>query len=306
MKKNWYGLVDIGIVHSMAYPVTLKGEGPVVETALVIASDEFFNAIEIRRLSDPVLKEKLKKVLKISGIRVIIAGQPTLLIDRLNLNSEDEQERKKAVDDVKSSIDEAVYFGAEKVVVLSGPCPSEDKRENAERLLIMSLKESAKYAKGKNVILSLETFDDKVDKKCLVGNTKQAVRIAEEIKKEYDNFGLTIDLSHLPLLNESPKAALTEAKKVLNHVHIGNCFIKDKSSPYYGDQHPRFSLTGSENNTELLADFLRNLFLTGYLTENMDVLPGIVSMEVKPLPGESSELVIADAKRVWEKAWSLI
>jgi len=49
------------------------------------------------------------------------------------------------------------------------------------------------------------------------------------------------------------------------------------------------------------ADFLKVLFDIGYLGEGE---PKIVSFEVKPLPGESSELVIANAKRTLNEAWA--
>lgn len=306
MKESWYGLVNVGIIHPMIYPATIKGEGPFLETVTAIANDGFFGAIEIRRPSDASIKEKLKKVLEVSGIKVIIAGQPPLLVGKLNLNSESVDERKKAIEDVKKSIDDAVYFGAEKVIVLSGPHPGEEKKEEATRILIGSLKELSAYAKNKGKIFSLETFDTKIDKKCLIGSTKDSVAVAEEVKKEHDNFGLTMDLSHLPLLQETSKQALNTAKKYINHIHVGSCYVKDKGSPAYGDQHPRFGFPGGENNVESLADFIKNLFAIGYLSKLPKTNPPVLSFEVKPLPDESPEGVIANTKRVWQEAWAMI
>ncbi|MEI6845558.1 MAG: TIM barrel protein [Candidatus Firestonebacteria bacterium] len=153
MKELWHGYVDIGLIHSMAYPATGKGDGPFVETLRNISNDLFFGAVEIRRPADAQTKEKAKKITEVSGIRVVLAGQPPLLGGKLNLNAENNEERKKAIEDVKKSIDDAVYFSAEKVIVLSGPHPGAEKKETALKLLIESLKELSAYAKEKNKIL---------------------------------------------------------------------------------------------------------------------------------------------------------
>jgi sugar phosphate isomerase/epimerase len=272
----------------------------------MIARDNFFGAIEFVRIGSPELKASVIKILDTADIRKIIAGQPPLLAGKLDINSENETERKKAVADVKISIDDAAWFGAEKTVILSGPMPAEGKKETARKALIASLNELAAYAEEKGTVLSLETFDETVDKKCFAGNSKFSAGIAEEIRKKHPGFGLALDLSHLPLLKESPAAAIEAAKKVLNHVHIGNCYIKERSLAVYGDNHPRYSFPGAENSVEDLAEFLRQLFKAGYLKGTPSAEPPIVSFEVKPQQDEEPELVIADAKRVWCKAWALL
>ena len=118
-----------------------------------------------------------------------------------------------------------------------------------------------------------------------------------------ENFGLLVDLSHAPLLGEAPREALLPVKPYLVHAHVGNCFTADTDSPAYGDQHPRFSYPGSPNGVNELAEFLRALFEIGYLAEGKQP---VVSFEVKPLPGESSEVVLADAKRTMNQAWALV
>jgi hypothetical protein len=37
----------IGLIHFMAYPSTIKGEGPIEETIRKIAVDDYFDAIEV-------------------------------------------------------------------------------------------------------------------------------------------------------------------------------------------------------------------------------------------------------------------
>ena len=49
MDISWDGICTLSIVHFMAYPETIKGEGPIVETVTKIAEDDFFTGIEIMK-----------------------------------------------------------------------------------------------------------------------------------------------------------------------------------------------------------------------------------------------------------------
>ena len=170
--------------------------------------------------------------------------------------------------------------------------------------MISSAKEICDYAKSKGDLgITLEVFDQKIDKKCLIGPTKDARMVAEEVRKNFDNFGLMVDLSHLPLLGETPAQAIMPVKDYLVHAHMGNCILKDKEHPGYGDQHPRFGIKGGENDVKELTEYLKVLLDIGFLNPQN---PPIVSFEVKPLADESSEVVIANAKRVLREAWAKI
>jgi len=89
-------------------------------------------------------------------------------------------------------------------------------------------------------------------------------------------------------------------KDYLVHAHMGNCILKDKEHPGYGDQHPRFGIKGGENDVKELTEYLKVLLNIGFLNPQN---PPIVSFEVKPLADKSSEVVIANAKRVLREAW---
>ncbi len=151
------------------------------------------------------------------------------MIKKLNLNSFDEEERKKAVSEVKAGIGEAYEIGAKSLAFLSGTDPGGQEREKALTLLVSSIKEICDYAKSKGDLgITLEVFDQEIDKKCLIGPTEDARMVAEEVRKKFDNFGLMVDLSHLPLLNETPAQAIMPIKDYLVHAHMGNCIMRDK------------------------------------------------------------------------------
>ena len=299
MQESMYKYMKVGIIHPMAYPSTIMGDGPVVETITKIAEDDFFTAIEITWIRDPAVRAKAREVLVISGLAVGYAAQPPVLITPLNANSLDEGERRNAVDVLKGQIDEAHYMGAERIAFLSGKDPGSERRAAAVAALVKSTRELCDYAEAKGMGVTLETFDRIIDKKALIGPSKEAAAFADEVDRK--NFGLMVDLSHLPLLDESPEQCAEAVREHLVHLHAGNCVMKDESHPAYGDAHPRFGIEGGENNVEELAAFLKAFMDIGFLDGKSQPF---MSFEVKPMEGESSEVVIANAKRVLRQAWA--
>jgi sugar phosphate isomerase/epimerase len=244
----------------------------------------------------------VKALLAASHLTVGYGAQPCLLSQKLNLNHFDAAERKKAVGQVKACIDEAAEVGAEAVAVLSGADPGA-RREEAFALLVSSVKELCGYAKTKRLRFVLESFDSKYDKKCLIGPAKDALALCKAVRKEYKDFGIMVDLSHLPIQDETPMQVFGTLKKEnIAHIHIGNA-VKQTGHPAYGDQHPRFGLPGGENDVPQLVEFLKALFEIGYLGKGRRP---VVAFEVKPLPGETSGAVIASAKRTLLEAWALV
>lgn len=304
MQESMYKFMKVGLIHFMAYPQTMKGEGPILETLQKIAEDDFFTAVEISWMKDTKVREEAKRLLETSHMVVAYGAQPTLLVNKLDINSLDEEERKKAIQQLKDDVDEAYELRAKGLAFLSGKDPGDEKREKALELLVSSTKEICDYAKSKgDLTIALEVFDQDIDKKCLIGPANMAKKYAEMMRKECDNFGLMVDLSHLPLLGESPEEAILPIKDYIIHAHMGNCIVKDKNQVGYGDEHPRFGIKGGENDTKELIEYLRVLLKIGFLNPDH---PPIVSFEVKPLPGESSEVIIANAKRVLREAWARV
>jgi sugar phosphate isomerase/epimerase len=309
MADDIESLCHIGIIHPMAYPEAAKGDGSVVlESLEYLLRDDFFTAIEITRIKDPELRRQARQMLDTAHVDVIFAGQPPLLGQKLSLNDRGEAGRKKAIDECKLSVDMAYEMGARILAVLSGPDPGDADRERALDLLVDSLKQICAYAQEKGedyqLAVSLENFDRTIDKRCLIGPTPLAAQVASAVKEHYSNIGLTIDLSHQPLLGENPHDMVIAAIDHLIHVHIGNCLTSEREHPAYGDQHPRFGIPGGENDVPQVARFIEALIYAGYFKKNVPTARPVVSFEVKPLPGEKPELVIANAKRVLREAWA--
>jgi len=303
MQESIHAYMKVGLIHFMAYPNTMKGEGPILETVKKIALDDYFDVIEVTWIKDPEVRKQVKKMLDTAHMTVAYGGQPRLLTTGLNINDLNEEGRKKAIATLKEGIDEAYELGAVGFAFLSGKY-EEARKEEAFKALVASTKELCAYAKSKGKLrVVLEVFDFDIDKKSLIGPAKLANRYAEEVRKEYDNFGLMVDLSHLPLVRESAKEAIYPIKDYLVHAHMGNCVVKSKDLPAYGDQHPRFGFPGGENDVDQLVEYLRVLKEIGFLNKQN---PPIVSFEVKPVGDEDPDLVVANAKRVLNRAWTLV
>ena len=301
MNESLHKYMKVGLVHFMAYPSTIKGEGPVLETVKKLALDDYFTAIEITTVKDDEERKKVKQILDSSHMTVAYGAQPRLLTTGLNINDLNEEGRQKALVNLKEGIDEAYEIGAVGFAFLSGKY-EEASKEESYKALVKSTKEICAYAKSKGSMkVALEVFDYDVDKKSLIGPAPLALRYAKEIREEHDHFGLMVDLSHIPLIHETNEESLLPVKDYIIHAHIGNCVVKSADMPGYGDLHPRFGFPNGENDVEEVIAYLKVLFDIGYLGEGKRP---IVSFEVRPFGDEDPDVVIANAKRTLNEAWA--
>lgn len=290
-----------GLIHYMAYPDVMKGEGNIVETVKRVACDDYFSAIEITWIKDLAVRKEVKKIIETSRIAVAYGSQPRMLTTGMNINDLNAEKRKQALSSLKQGIDEAYEIGAVGFSFLSGKYEEETK-EQSYQALVDSTKELCEYAMSKGSMpVTLEVFDYDIDKKSIIGPADLANRYAKEITREYKNFGLLVDLSHIPMLHETCEESLLPNQEYITHAHMGNTVIKDASLEAYGDTHPRFGFPNSENDVDELVEYLRVLFKIGYLNKEN---PHILSMEVKPWKDEDPELIIASSKRTLNEAWA--
>lgn len=301
MNESLHKYMRVGLVHFMAYPSTIKGEGPILETIRKLAVDDYFTAIEITTIKNKEERQKAKQMLDTSKMTVAYGGQPRLLTTGLNINDLNEEGRLKAVANLKEGIDEACEIGATGFAFLSGKY-EEATKEASYQALVKSTKEICAYAKSKSSMrVALEVFDYDVDKKSLIGPAPLALRYAKEIREEHAHFGLMVDLSHIPLIHETIEESILPVKDYIIHAHIGNCVLKSPEMPAYGDVHPRFGFPNGENDVDEVVAYLKVLFDIGFLNDQQ---PPIVSFEIKPFGDEDPDIVIANAKRTLNAAWA--
>ena len=115
----------VGLIHHMAYPQVMSGEGPILETLEAIALDSFFAAVEVTQMKEAAVRKAAAQMLAVSGLDVIFAAVPPMLQGKLSLCATEAAARRKAVDFCSAMIDQAYELGASILTVASGPDPGE-------------------------------------------------------------------------------------------------------------------------------------------------------------------------------------
>ncbi len=302
MKESIHRYFKVGTIHFMSFPQTMKGEGPIIETLQKILSDDYFDAVEITWIKDAEIRRQVGRLLEVSGIKACYGAQPRLLTTGLNPNDLDESKRLEAQQTLLEAIDEAEEIGASGMAFLAGKYDP-DKRQEAFAQLLKTTRTLCDYARPKGITVNLEVFDYDLDKKSLIGPAPLAAEFAAEMRKCTDNFGLVIDLSHIPQTHETSRFVVRTLRPYINHLHIGNAVIGDKSMEAYGDTHPRFGFPNSANSIGDIVDFLKVLKDEGMFNAKD---PMVLSFEVKPWGGEDAALVLANSKRALNRAWALL
>ncbi|RLF24337.1 MAG: hypothetical protein DRN15_02825 [Thermoprotei archaeon] len=281
----------IGIVLSMAFPQVMK-DSDFEKAVEYVVSDQFFDEIELHIVSRE-LWDKVKPKLDERGIEVYAALQPHILREGLNLNSLNEDERRRSLKRLKELIEEAHARELKVVAICSGKDPGPDNRAKALEALKESIKELCEFSKERGIHVLLETFDRDHDKKLLLGPLEEAASLMREVRKSYSNVGLLWDLSHAPLLNEKPDD-LFKYQDVLEHIHLGCAKRVDERLL---DTHPVFYTPGAINDVHAVKKLISVLKSMNY--------QGIITLEVKPEEHQTSLEIVNAAKGVVMHAYQL-
>ena len=303
MRESIHKYFKVGLISFMAYRTTSRGDDPSgPEYIKKIACDDYFDAIEITWTKDAMARAEIKKMLDASHLTVCYGAQPRLLTTGMSANHTDETERAKAEATLIEALDEAEEMGAKGIALLSGKWEPATKDQSYAQLL-KTTRNLCDYAKKKNMTVELEVFDFDIAKASLIGPAPYAARFAAEMRTTHNNFGLLIDLSHIPMTYESPEFVVRTLRPYLTHFHIGNTVCADPNAAGYGDEHQRFGFPGSANDTPQLLEFLRVLKAEGFFRPED---PYVLSFEVKPWEDEDPDIVVANAKRTLNRAWALL
>lgn len=296
MRDSIHKYFQVGTIQWMSHP-----SYDVLDSIYKIACDDFFDALEITKFNDDATRDKAKKMLADSHLKVCYGAQPRLLGPKLNPNDIDEEGRKKAEATLMEAIDEAEYLGAKGIAFLAGKW-EESTKDQAYAQLLKTTRNLCDYAATKGMIIELEVFDFDMDKAALIGPAPYAAEFAADMRKTNNNFGLMVDLSHFPTTYETSKFVVQTLRPYITHFHIGNAVVEEGCEAY-GDQHPRFGFPNSANDTAELLDFFTVLKEEGFFNaEN----PYVLSFEVKPWGDEDAEIILANTKRVVNRAWALL
>ena len=294
MKESIHKYFKVGTIQWMSFPNSAP-----LDSLLAIARDDYFDAVELTGYGAD--QDKAKAILDQSHLTVCFGAHPIELKNKLNPNALDEAERQKAEDVLKQTIDEAEYLGSKGVTFLAGHW-QEDTKEQAYAQLLKTTRALCDYAAEKNMMVEMEVFDFDMDKAALIGPAPLAARLAADMRTTHNNFGLVVDLSHFPTTYETSRFVIRTLRPYISHFHFGNAVVKPGCDGY-GDKHPRFGYPNGANDVAEMLDFLRVLKEEGFFdAEN----PYVLSAEVTLRPGEDEQIVLANTKRVLNRAWALL
>lgn len=296
MKESIHKYFQIGTIRWMSYPRT-----PALEAIRKIASDDYFDAIEVKKCESDEEREATRKLLAQSHLKVCYGAQPSLLGPKLNPNDVDEEGRKKAENVLIEAVDEAEYLGAKGIAFLAGKWQRETKEQAYQQLLKTTI-HVCQYAAKKDMLVELEVFDYDVDKAALIGPAPLAARFASDVRLVCPNFGLLVDLSHFPICHETAKDVICTCRPYITHLHFGNA-VADPNAEGYGDLHQRLGYPDSANDIPQLLDFLEVLKAEGFFNAKN---PMVLSMEVSPTKDEDEAIVLANTKRCLNRAWAML
>ena len=307
MMFPWQTSCEFGVVHPLAFLACRNGEGPVIETLTKIVEDTTFGAVEIAPPRNPAIRSAARRLLAAGKLTVVYLPVLPILLEDLGLGNVDDARRQFAMARLRVLLDEAVEFDAPLAMIMAPRDVPVPERPAALARFREDVQGLCDYADARSrhtrLHITLENFDRDVEKKRLIGPSVEAAAFADTVDRA--NFGLTIDLSHLPMLKETPEQALSAAGKHLIHAHIGNCVIDHPGSKLFGDFHPRFGHPEGVNDLPQVTDFIIQLTKVDYFARvraRLGMTP-IVSMEIRQ-SDETSEVLLANGKRTFARAWA--
>lgn len=211
------------------------------------------------------------------------------------------EKRRYSLDFYKDELDRAVEVGATRVITNSGPNNPENRQAAIDALVEFYI-EICNYVPG-DILIMIEPTDWDVDKCKLIGSSREAVDLAGRIHAAgCENFSSMVDMGHLPLMHETILQGMSDSRDQIGHIHMGNCILKDKSNPMFGDKHVAWGIAGGEYNIKDLVELLSVGLKMGYFNNKSR---GSASIEMRPVPGMTPEQSFDFYYKTFCEAWEI-
>jgi sugar phosphate isomerase/epimerase len=305
MEFPWTKHFSLGIVVPAFFRDIRLRKGPILEVMHRAASDPFFQALEFSGAEDPAIRKELAGMVRACGKSLIFSGGSYCYANQNNLHDLDEGRRKAAVENLRRIVDEAVEYGCRVLYVMGFEAPA-DRRAGLQKFRT-SLAELSAHARGVNpsapLTLSVENFHIFIRDPFLIGPTLETAEMLRDLRRDHPNLGLTFDTSHILQLQEDLPSTYRSVRDVIAHVHLSNCLLRDRSSPFYGDKHPPYGLPGSEIGIAELAAFLKVLKDAGHFERAFPTGKPVLSLEIITPSNQNPEKTLAEAKETFLCAW---
>ena len=293
----------VGLVHHMLYAESLEDSDAHADTLEEFIRREDMETFECCLPYGERRRERLIPQIRNCGKEDIAFAAHLFPIRKISFSTLRPSEQAQARMIVKDMIDQAAAIGASDFIFASGGPGSAHATEAHYRAFAGFCRWLCGELKPHGITAVMEMFDTDVAKKFLYGSSEQCVALVESLRPEIDNFGLGLDLAHVPLMRESFQHAIRTATPHIKRVHLGNCVLRDRNHPRWGDTHPPIGFDGGEIDVPQIAEALRCLLDVGYLDrrQRRNLL-----IEMTPWPGRSVEDTIQDNLGRLHRAWEQV
>lgn len=286
----------IGTISAVSFP--LEKPADIIKK---LAADDFFDFIEFEHISCSDDIPHIRRFLAQGHLSASYSAHWVVLAKKMNPNDLDEERRKEAEAALLEALEEASALSAAHFTFLAGRF-SVGQEEKGLIQLEKTVSAVCRRAAALGIQVELELFDYDLDKCSLLGPAPLAAAFAARMREQVSNFGLMADLSHFPATRENARFILRTLRPYLTHFHMGNIVV-EPGLPAYGDLHPHFGFPHSVNDVAELAEFLSLLREEGFFCEEH---PYPLTFEVRPQADEDPDIVLSNAKRALQRAWSLL
>ncbi|MBQ8525817.1 MAG: sugar phosphate isomerase/epimerase [Clostridia bacterium] len=289
-----------GINHMFLYPEAMVNRKVHTDTLKKLAESPGFDALDMWVWRGDASKEEIR-ILRDSG-KIINYNIGDRFGEEIAFpSSADKAQRERAYSLMMREIGYALELGSKKIIFGSGPDVPEDRNSAKERYF--ELISRVMNQLPDDVELSFEPTDRDTDKYFLFGPLDETVEFIRQMQKSVNpNIGLLLDMCHIPLIHETIDSAVSKGIDVLNHIHLGNCVIKNKQNPFYGDKHPPFGYADSEYTEDDCLNFIGTLRKAGYFDKQNTT----VSFEMRPYENMSSADTVSRLIALRDKAMSIL
>lgn len=287
----------LGVNHHLLYADVIKDSSEHLRTLEAVLADPRLDLVDMWYPWD--IREACVKSVLDSG-KIIYYNMGNRAGQRpLAPASMDKEHREYTLAVYKDELDRATLVKARKIITNSGPNDAEN-RDQCKDYLVDFYIELCDCAES--MLVMIEPTDWDTSKCKLIGSSKEAVEICRRVREAgFDNMASMIDMCHIPLMHETIAQAVADTGEYLEHIHLGNC-VTDRPSPFYGDKHPGFGIEGGVFGVFDIAEVFRLCLASGYFKKET---PGSASIEMRRLPGRSSEDCFDKYYEVVCQAWEI-
>ena len=303
MHGNIRDYARLGLVHHMLYPSCLEDPDDHLETLTQFVSREDIETLDCCLPYGDERREALIPLIRGCGKVDITFATHLFPLRKIGLASPAPHEQAQIRMILRDMVEQAAAIGATGFIFASGrPCPEEAVAADYAAFTDL-VRWLCAELKPHGITAQLEPFDTNIDKCFLYGPSETCARFVESLRPETDNLGLELDVAHVPLMGEMFEQAIRNCAPFLKRVHLGNCVLKDKTHPRYGDTHPPVGFPGGEIDVPELTKILRCLLDVGFIRDD---LRGNLVVEMTPWPGKTVDETIADSFGRLDAAWTAL